>query len=213
MSQHERRSAKRMLLGLTITTALSISACSAGSDDSKPTGRETITSGGESAKAILPADDLPDGWRYATIGDFLGIPQMCGVVLEPPKLSSAETKRFATQTGDRFVIQYSFVSSDEDATTKRIDEFVAAASTCTTHQPTEDASATVVPLDVAPVGDAFAAVTAVDDADPANRREYVVFRNGAHVTVLLSYGLGGQVASPSDLDAMASAVDSRIKAS
>ncbi len=110
------------------------------------------------------------------------------------------------------MIQYSFVSSDEEATTERIDAFVAAAGTCTKHQPTKNASATVAPLDVAPVGDAFAAVTAVDDADPANRREYVVFRNGAHVTVLLSYGIGGQVASPADLDAMASAVDSRVKA-
>ncbi len=209
------RSAAHVLLGLAVTAALTMSACGDGSKTSdgsgdKPTGREAITSGGESAKAILPAADLPEGWRYATIGDFLGIPQMCGVVLEPPGLSSATTKRFATTSGDRFVIQYSFVSSDEKATTQRIDEFVQAAEGCAKHKPTKGASATVTPLTVTPVGDAFAAVTAVDDADPNNRREYVVFRNGAHVTVLLSYGIGGRVASPAELTAMAAAVDARV---
>jgi hypothetical protein len=215
MNTAMRRSTRHVLLGLSVTAALTMSACGGNGSDSsgdKPSGRETIKSGGESSKAILPAGDLPEGWRYATIGDFLGIPQMCGVVLEPPKLSSAETKRFATRSGDTFVIQYSFVSSDEAATTKRIDEFVAAAATCTKHQPTKTNSATVTPLVVTPVGDAFAAVTAVDDADVNNRREYVVFRNGAHVTVLLSYGLAGRVATPADLAAMAAAVDGRVKA-
>lgn len=197
----------RLLLA-TVCAALLLSACNGSEPDPNP--RASVESGGESQKAILPESALPDGWRYASVEDFLGIPQLCGVVLEPPKLSSAVTQRFATSSGDTFVIQYSFVSSDEKATTKRIDEFVSAASTCTEHEPTEGAKAEVTPLaGLTSVGDAFAAVRAVDASDATNKREYVVFRNGAHVTVLLSYGLG-RVAKPADLDAMATAIDRRI---
>lgn len=197
----------RVLLA-AIAAALLLSAC--GSGDPEPDPRASVESGGESQEAILPEDALPDGWRYASVEDFLGIPQLCGVVLEPPGLTSALTQRFTTLSGDTFVIQFSFVSSDELATTERIDEFVDAAGTCTEHAPTEGAKALVSPLEgLTPVGDAFAAVSAVDASDETNRREYVVFRHGAHVTVLLSYGLG-RVASPADLDAMATAISTRI---
>ncbi len=199
----------RVLLTAVLATML-LSGC--GSDGPAPNPRASVESGGESQKAILPEGDLPEGWRYASVEDFLGIPQLCGVILEPPKLTSAVTQRFATSSGDTFVIQYSFVSSDEKATTQRINEFVRAATTCTEHEPTEGAKAEVSPLPgLTSVGDAFAAVRAVDASDQTNQREYVVFRNGSHVTVLLSYGLG-RVAKPAVLDAMATAIDQRIAA-
>lgn len=198
---------RRVLLAAICATLL-LSACHG--SDSEPSPRASVKSGGESQRAILPEKALPEGWRYASDEDFLGIPQLCGVVLEPPGLTSATTQRFATSSGDTFVIQYSFVSSDKDATAQRIDQFVNAAATCTEHVPTEGAKADVSPLaGLTPVGDAFAAVRAVDASDRTNKREYVVFRHDAHVTVLLSYGLG-RVASPDDLDAMAAAIDQRI---
>ena len=197
----------RVLLVAVCAAAL-LSAC--GADEPGPNPRESIESGGESQRAILPESALPEDWRYASVEDFLGIPQLCGVVLEPPKLTSAITQRFATTSGDTFVIQYSFVSSDEDATAKRINSFVDAAKTCTEHVPTDGAKAEVSPLaGLSPVGDAFAAVSAVDASDENNKREYVVFRHGTQVTVLLSYGLG-RVAKPAELDAMANAIDQRI---
>lgn len=196
------------ILIATICAAALLSGCN--TSEPEPNPRASVESGGESQKAILPEDVLPEGWRYASVEDFLGVPQLCGVVLEPPKLTSAITKRFATTSGDTFVIQYSFVSSDEKATAERIDEFVDAAATCKEHVPTEGAKAEISPLSgVSPVGDAFAAVRAIDASDETNQREYVVFRHDSHVTVLLSYGLG-RVAKPADLDAMAKAIDQRI---
>lgn len=192
---------------LAIALLLGASACSGDAKDkSKDNPRSKVVSGGESSKAILSESELPAPWRYSTKEDFLGIPQMCGVVLEPPGLTSAKTRRFAKSYAGPFVIQYSFVSADEKATTERIGKFVAAAKTCSSYKPTKTDEAVVSPIeDVDTVGDAFAAVHAVDAKDANNQRDYVVFRDGSHVTVLLSYGIGG-LASHGDLSTMAKGI-------
>lgn len=207
----KRRSIRTMRIStavlLAIALLLGVSACGGeAKDKAKDNPRSKVVSGGPSSKAILSESELPPPWRYSTKEDFLGIPQMCGVVLEPPGLTSATTRRFAKSYAGPFVIQYSFVSGDEKAPTERIDEFVTAARTCSSYKPTKTDEAVVSPIDdVDPVGDAFAAVHAVDTKDDANQRDYVVFRDGSHVTVLLSYGIGS-LASHADLSAMATAI-------
>lgn len=85
--------------------------------------------------ALLVAAVLPAGWRHATGEQHLGIPRMCDVTREPPSLPSAQTQRFTKGHSGPFVIQYSFVSADQEAAADRVDEFVAAAARCTTYSP------------------------------------------------------------------------------
>lgn len=172
---------------------LTISACGNGggsTEQSNPTplSRSSAVSGGKAASYIIDESELPDGWRYASGEQFLGIPKLCDVTIEPPKLASVETQRFTKGFSGPFVIQYSFVSSDEEATTKRIDEFVAASKTCTTYKPRKNITVSVNEItDVQPVGDAFGAVRETEVDDPSHVQEVVVFRKGAVVTVLQSY--------------------------
>jgi hypothetical protein len=174
----------RLLIVLALTVA-AVSAC--GSDDA-PATRTDAVSGGQAATFILDEDELPDGWRHATGEQHLGIPKMCGVTLEPPELSSAETQRFTRGYSGPFVIQYSFVSSSEAAATKRIDEFVAASKTCSTFEAGPDLTIDVSRItDIDPVGEAFAAVRGTNRTEPDNVQDFVVFRTGAVVTVLQSY--------------------------
>lgn len=175
----------------------------------EPDDRQTAVSGGEAASWILGKDELPKGWRYATGQQHLGIPELCDVVLEPPSLSSAETQRFTQDAAGPFVIQYSFVSSDEAATAKRMAEWVKATSTCTSWT-SDGADIEVTPItDIDPVGEDFgAAHGAAATTTPGADREYVAFRNGSHVTVLLSYGVGA-LPSRADMSAMAKAIAAR----
>ena len=182
-------------------------ACGEGGD--QPTDRTDAVEGGKAATYILAEDELPDGWRHASGEQHLGIPKMCDVTLEPPKLSSVETKRFTRGFSGPFVIQYSFVTSDESAATKRVDEFVAAARTCTTYEPGKGVTIDVEPItDIDPVGDAFAAVHGQNTAEKTNSQDYVVFRNGAAVTVLQSYS-PATLADHSTLAAMTRAIDAK----
>jgi len=205
-----------VILMLAAVTLLGATACGGSNPDkpsSKQSSRADIESGGESKKAILPEDQLPEKWRYATDEDFLGIPKVCGVILEPPSLSSAITQRFTQSFAGPFVIQYSFVSSDEAATKKRIDTFVSEAATCSSYEPTKDSKVLVTQIDDIPaVGDAFAAVGAVNAADTSDMRDYVVFRTGKQVTVLLSYSRT-DLASHADLAAMAESIAATVEAS
>jgi len=181
---------------ITALTALTISACGGGgggpadtdTPTPKPSSRASAVSGGEAATYILAESELPEGWRYATGEQYLGVPKLCGVTIEPPSLASVETQRYTKNFSGPFVIQYSFVSSDEKATTKRIDEFVAAAGTCTTYKPKKNVTVSVSQItDVQRVGEAFGAVREQDVARASNVQEIVVFRKGAVVTVLQSY--------------------------
>lgn len=209
-SQHFMRLLVPMFAIVLATAACGDSASDPSVD--KTSSRADIESGGESAKVILSEDALPEGWRYATSEDFLGIPQMCGVVLEPPELTSAITQRFANSSAAAFVIQYSFVSSDEDATKDRIDSFVAAARDCASYKPAKGEEALVSVIDdIDKVGDSFAAVHAVNANDDTDARDYVVFRIGKQVTVLLSYGIG-RLATKADLEAMASSIAAKVEA-
>lgn len=200
---------------LAVTIALAglafpLAACSGSESPAPESSRSTVASSGTVRDAILPADDLPAGWRYATQEQFLGKPEMCDVVLEPPGLVGATTQRFTTQSADRFVIQYSFLSDDESATAERIDEFAQKAPSCTSFSPGDGVTLDVSAIDdVGPVGESFGAVHAEDPATPANQRDYVVFRNGAHVTVLISYGVS-ELASRAELDAIAQAVQQHV---
>lgn len=180
-----------MVRMLAVLALLTIGACGAADQpgaDRSPSSRSSAVSGGKAATYILAEDELPDGWRRATGEQFLGVPEMCDVTLEPPALASAETQRFSPGATGPFVIQYSFVSSDEKAATERIDEFVAAARTCTTFRPRKGVTVAVSPItDVASVGDAFAAVRGENTSAEGNTQDFVVFRTGAAVTVLQSY--------------------------
>lgn len=179
----------------------------------EPDDRQTAVSGGEAATWILGKDELPEGWRYATGQQYLGIPELCDVVLEPPHLSSAETQRYTRDAAGPFVIQYSFVSSDEAAAAERMAEWVEAVSTCTTWT-ADGAEIEVTPItDIDPVGEDFgaargAAQPPAGSGKPVLAREYVAFRNGSQVTVLLSYGLG-DLPPRADVSAMAKAIAAR----
>ena len=86
------------------------------------------------------------------------------------------------------MIQYSFVAADEEAAAARTDEFVSAAGSCTTYSPTAGVTIDVTEItDIEPVGESFAAVRGENRAAEGNDQEFVVFRNGAAVTVLQSY--------------------------
>lgn len=213
----DARTARVVLIVIAMVAACALTACGDGSSDPKEpkdkgNSRADVKSGGPSKQAILPEGELPKNWRYATEEDFLGIPQVCGVILEPPKLTSAITQRFTKSALGPFVIQFSFVSSDEAATKKRIDEFVSASDTCSTHKPTKDSEVKVSKIDdIEPVGDAFGAVHAVNAADESDARDFVVFRTGSHVTVLLSYSPSA-MAPHADLASMAKGIAARVAA-
>jgi len=162
--------------------------------------------GGPAAEALLPEGELPRGWRYSTRGEDLGVPEMCGVVLEPPALSSYATQRFTRSWEGPFVIQYSFVSSDEAATTERMAQWAQAAATCTSWT-TDGVELSVSPVrGLTPVGDDFGAVHAEVEADGlTQQREYVAWRDGPRVHVLVSYGLD-RLADTRTLDAMVTAI-------
>lgn len=196
----------RFVALVALTVGLT-AAC--GDDGEQATQRTDAEEGGKAATYILTEDELPDGWRHATGEQHLGIPKMCDVTLEPPKLSSVETQRFTKGFSGPFVIQYSFVSSDESAASERIDEFVAAARNCTTYEPGEGVTIEVEPItDVEPVGQSFAAVHGENTADATNSQDFVVFRNGPAVTVLQSYSPATLADHPT-LAAMASAIDAK----
>lgn len=150
---------------------------------------EDAVSGGEAADAILDEGRLPAGWRYATGEQTLGVPEMCGVVLEPPALSSFATQRFTADYAGPFVIQHSFVSSDEPATAERMAAWAEAAATCTTWT-TEGTELTVSTIEDLPsVGEDFGAVHAeVERGGVVQQRDYVAWRDGTRVTVLIAYG-------------------------
>ncbi|KQW53191.1 hypothetical protein ASC77_02530 [Nocardioides sp. Root1257] len=150
---------------------------------------EDAVSGGEAADAILDESRLPAGWRYATGEQTLGVPEMCGVVLEPPALSSFATQRFTADFAGPFVIQHSFVSSDESASAERMAAWAEAAATCTTWT-TEGTELTVSTIaDLPSVGEDFGAVHAEVERDGVvQQRDYVAWRDGARVTVLIAYG-------------------------
>ncbi|WP_109506245.1 hypothetical protein [Nocardioides speluncae] len=208
---------KMVLVIALAALLLPLAACGSESTPERsgqePDDRQTAKSGGEAASWILGKDELPEGWRYATGQQHLGIPELCDVVLEPPHLSSAETQRFTQDAAGPFVIQYSFVSSDEAATAKRMAEWVEAVSTCTTWQ-ADGADIEVTPItDIDAVGEDFAAARGAAAAPagsgkPPMEREYVAFRNGSQVTVLLAYGLGSLPAR-TDVNAMAQAIAAR----
>lgn len=202
---------RRQHAGLVLLGALLLAACS-GDGDPAPEASATPQPGGAAATYVLTADELPDGWREASGQQHLGVPAMCDVVLEPPSLESVETQRFTRGPTGPFVIQYSFVSSDEKATTERIDAFVSAAATCTEHVVDADAGKVVDVTridDVAPVGDAFAAVRGDNPQVEGNTQDFVVFRNGPAVTVLQSYSPAGADTLPDHtvLEQMAAAID------
>ncbi|MDX6277556.1 MAG: hypothetical protein QOJ72_1684 [Nocardioidaceae bacterium] len=198
------------MVAIAVLTLLSVGACGSGdgggSSDSPDSPRASAVSGGKAASYILAEDELPDGWRHASGEQFLGIPKTCGVTLEPPSLASVETRRFTKSFSGPFVIQYSFVSSDTGATTKRINEFVAAIKTCKTSRPAKGVTVAVSEItDVTPVGDAFGAVHEKDVDDPTHNQDIVAFRKGAVVTVLQSYS-PGTLADHDALSKMAAAI-------
>jgi hypothetical protein len=197
-----------LLLSLALLAACGGEPSTAGAEDS-PSSRTTAVSGGEAADYILTEDELPQGWRHATGEQHLGVPRMCDVTLEPPELSSAETQRFTRGFSGPFVIQYSFVAADEEAAAARTDEFVSAAGSCTTYSPTEGVTIDVTEItDIEPVGESFAAVRGENRAAEGNDQEFVVFRNGAAVTVLQSYS-PATLADHGALSAMAAAVSAK----
>lgn len=222
------RARPRTALALLALAALCLAGCSDGgssqpSDGSEPgsaessegadgvTDRDRVTSGGRAAEYILGEDELPEGWRLASGEQHLGIPAMCNVVLEPPALESAETQRFTRGYSGPFVIQYSFVSSDEQAAKERIDDFVEAAPTCTEHVVDEDAGRVIDVseiTDIPSVGESFAAVRGTNPQVESNTQDFVVFRNGPAVTVLQAYS-PADLPDHDDLAAMAQAIDAK----
>ena len=197
------------LVALATLTLLAVSACGDSSSGSDPSSRSSAVSGGKAATYILTESELPDGWRHATGEQYLGIPKSCGVTLEPPSLSSAKTRRFTKGSTGPFVIQYSFVSSDEKATAKRIDEFVTATRTCKTYEPEKGVTLSVSRItDLTPVGDAFAAVHERQVGEPTHVQDIVAFRKGAVVTVLQSYS-PATLADHADLSEMAAAISTK----
>ena len=196
------------LVALAAIALLTVSACGDSSGGDAP-GRDSAVSGGKAATYILKESELPAGWRLASGEQYLGIPKSCGVTLEPPALASAETQRFTQSATGPFVIQYSFVSSDEKATAKRIDQFVKAARTCTGYEPEKGVTVFVRPnLDVVETGDAFASVHEADEVDKAHQQDIVVFRNGPAVTVLQSYS-PATLAEHSVLSEMAATISAK----
>jgi hypothetical protein len=193
-----------------VLVALAVAmTASCGDDPDKAAKRADAVEGGQAASYILTEDELPDGWRHATGEQHLGIPKMCDVTLEPPALESVETQRFTRGFSGPFVIQYSFVSSDRDAATERVDEFVSAARTCTTYRPGKGVTIDVEPItDIDPVGETFAAVHGENTADKKNSQDFVVFRNGPAVTVLQSYS-PATLADHATVAAMATAIDAK----
>jgi hypothetical protein len=170
---------------------------------------EEAVRGGEAAEAILDEGRLPAGWRPATGEQTLGVPEMCGVVLEPPALSSFATQRFAVDAAGPFVIQHSFVSSDESATAERMAAWADAAATCTTWT-TEGTELTVSTIaDLPDIGEDFGAVHAEVERDGVlQQRDYVAWRDGAHVTVLIAYG-ATDLPTHADLAEMITAIAGR----
>lgn len=171
-----------------------------------PDDRSTAAAGGVAAAWLLGEDRLPAGWRYATGQQHLGVPSLCGVTLEPPHLSSVATQRFAMAWEGPFVVQYSFVSDDADAVASLMAEWVAQGSSCTSTQVSGGTLAVNPISDIAAVGEDFAALHG--EATGGQARDYVAFRDGSQITVLVGYGLGS-MPSHADLAAMAAAIASR----
>lgn len=179
------------------------------SSSAAPSGSATPVRGGQAAAAILAEADLPAGWRYATGQQSLGVPEMCDVVLEPPALESFATQRFTVDFAGPFVIQHSFVSADEAAAAERMAQWAAAAATCTSWT-TDGTELTVSAIsDLPSVGTEFGAVHAEVTVDGVlQQRDYVAWRQGDRVSVLISYG-PADLASHADLGAMVRAIAAR----
>lgn len=183
------------LLALTAVLCLSVSGCQDADGETAPSepppsGRESAVSGGEAEEYLLTEGELPAGWRDATGQQHLGIPQFCGVVLEPDSLASAKTKRITQGFSGPFIIQYSFVAATEESAARAVDALAEKSQGCTSTE-IEGVTATVSPLsDLSPVGEGFSALRATDPEHPQTKQDWVVFRNGTHVTVLVGYGIG-----------------------
>ncbi|MFT4289419.1 hypothetical protein [Nocardioides sp.] len=176
------------------------------STERSPDDRATATTGGEAAAWILAEDRLPAGWRYATGQQHLGVPSLCGVTLEPPHLASVATQRFTMAWEGPFVVQYSFVSDDADAVESLMADWVEQGSSCTTTQVSGGTLAVNPISDIPAVGADFAALHG--EATGGQARDYIAFRDGSQITVLVGYGLGS-MPSHADLAAIAAAITSR----
>lgn len=207
-----RPSASSLLLVLALAAAVTACGTDDGDNDDVqgpgPSGRETAVSGGEAADYILDESELPEGWRYAAGQQNLGIPEFCDIVLEPADLASVETQRYTMGFSGPFVIQYSFVSANEEAAARAVDP-LTADDLCKTFEINGSTIAVSQIDDIPPVGEGFAALRGdAVGVKPDTAQEFVVFRNGTHVTVLISYSLA-TLATREDLSVITAAVGAR----
>lgn len=180
--------------------------------DSKVDRDPDVAEGGPSKSSILTKEELPEGWRLASGQQYLGIPNFCDILLEPPGLSSSTTQRFTKSFGGPFVIQHSFITSKESAAKKRLKNFVDAISTCSSFTDRDDVDWTARPLEgLKPVGTEFGAVQLerkVPAGDCCGQLAYIAFRSGDLVTVLTSYGIAG-LATLDELNSITSAISAK----
>jgi hypothetical protein len=199
-------------LALLAALCLVLSGCSgaggAPSSDPTPSGRESAEAGGEAKQYLLDEGELPPGWRDATGQQHLGVPQLCGVVLEPDRLASATSKRFSKGFSGPFIIQYSFVASDEEAAARAVDALVTESSTCSSFEAGGVTVGVTRINDIEPVGEGFSALRATNTDQPDSQQDWVVFRNGAHVTVLIGYSVA-QRPNYADLTAVARTISAK----
>lgn len=226
VSGHSRTHVGRLALIAVLGCSLTMVA-SCGQGKAEPSGDPTIADsqvdrdadvvdGGPSNAVMLTEPELPEGWRTASGQQYLGIPNFCDILLEPPGLTSSSTQRFTKGFAGPFVIQHVFVTNKVSAAKTRLEHFAKAIKTCDAFTDRDDVDWTAQPVDnLTPVGSEFAAVhlerkTAAGDS--FRFLDYIAFRNDDTVTVLTSYS-PGYLAKPTEIDAFTKAIAAKVPGS
>lgn len=207
----------RALVVSFLLVAMGVAACGSDGSDQKVADDSQTTSQNseeptvvpEAAAYLLTEDELPAGWRVATGQEEFGVPEICGTRLEPDELVSEETERFTQGFSGPFVIQFSFVATSVESAARLVDP-LAGSDLCSSFDIDGVTIRTSRIGDIDPVGDGFSALRGeAVDITPIAAREYLLFRNGQHVTVLVSTS-PADLATREDLSAMATAIQSKV---
>lgn len=184
--------------------------------DSKVDRDVDVINGGPSKATILSESELPGGWRKASGQQYLGIPNFCDILLEPPGLTSSSTQRFTKGFAGPFVIQHVFVTNKVSAAKTRLEHFAKAIKACDAFTDRAGVGWTAQPVDnLTTVGTEFAAVhleRTTSANDSFRFLEYIAYRNDDTVTVLTSYS-PGYLAKPTEIDAFTSAIAAKVPGS
>lgn len=190
--------------GLLAALALTVSLTACSSDATKePRPQKPASVDVRANRTILPAEQLPKGWKRVPAKDRLdgppGTARYCGVVAEPAPVREGRISYYEQSSLPRSILEYGMLSTAAGASAT-MDALVARRDDCV------EPGARVTAVDVS-VGDEAVAWDFAPSGSPDFRT--IVFRRGDVVVVLVAVG---DPSVPHDEQlAIARSIDDRLR--